>query len=175
MPVLVLGHAKKISQKIETESVLNRLYYWQGKKVARDQGHTRDYALNELGEIVMLNIQTRKMETVAIVSVSGQIVVGETDSLFTIVQSLDDVRAVILDLAGVSIIDASGLGILLKLRERAQAKGIRFELMNVGKWVNKVLKVVCLDSVFNVTSGVESFPMTANQRRTAMPRLASCA
>ena len=123
----------------------------------------------------MLNIQTKKMETVAIVSVRGQIVVGETDSLFNAVQSLDGVRAVILDLAGVSIVDASGLGVLLKLRERAQAKGIRFELMNVGKWVSKVLKVVCLDTVFNVTSTVESFPMTANQRRMTMPRLASCA
>ena len=123
----------------------------------------------------MLNIQTRKMETVAIVSVSGQIVVGETDILFAAVQSLDDVRAVILDLSGVNIVDASGLGVLLKLRERAQAKGIRFELMNVGKWVSKVLKVVCLDSVFHVTSAVESFPLAANHRRAAMPRLASCA
>ena len=123
----------------------------------------------------MLNIQTKKMETVAIVSVRGQIVVGETDSLLTAVQSLDGVRAVILDLAGVNIVDASGLGVLLKLRERAQAKGIRFELMNVGKWVSNVLKVVCLDTVFNVTSAVESFPVAANHRRTAMPRLASCA
>ena len=123
----------------------------------------------------MLNIQTRKMENVAIVSVRGQIVIGETDSLFTIVQSLDDVRAVILDLAGVNLVDACGLGVLLKLRERAQAKGIRFELMNLNKWVSKVLKVVRLDSVFHVTATVESFPMSANQRRTAIPRLASCA
>ncbi|HEV7747788.1 MAG TPA: STAS domain-containing protein [Pyrinomonadaceae bacterium] len=123
----------------------------------------------------MLNIQTKKMETVAIVSVSGQIVVGETDGLFTAVQSLEDVRAVILDLAGVNIVDAGGVGVLLKLRERAQAKGIRFELMNVGKWVSKVLKVVCLDSVFHVTSAVESFPVTARHRPAAMPRLASCA
>jgi anti-anti-sigma factor len=115
------------------------------------------------------------METVAIVSVRGQIVIGETDSLFTIVQSLNDVRAVILDLAGVDIVDASGLGVLLKLRERAQANGIRFELMNVGKWVSKVLKIARLDSVFHVTSAVESFPMSANHRRAAMPRLASCA
>lgn len=166
---------KKILQKIETESVLSRLYYWQGKKVARDQGTHAHYALNELGESVMLNIQTKKMETVAIVSVRGQIVVGETESLFTAVQSLDDVRAVILDLAGVSIVDAGGVGVLLKLREHARTKGIRFELMNVGKWVSTVLKVVCLDSVFNVTSTVESFPLAARQRQTAMPRMASCA
>ena len=123
----------------------------------------------------MLKVHTKKLETVAILSLRGQIVTGETESLRTAVQSLAGVRAVILDLAHVNTVDAGGLGALLALRERVQAAGSSFELMNVSKWVSRVLQVARLDSVFQVASAVEFFPTGSNHRRAAMPRLASCA
>ena len=95
----------------------------------------------------MLKVHTKKLETVAILSLRGQIVTGETESLRTAVQSLAGVRAVILDLAHVNTVDAGGLGALLALRERVQAAGSSFELMNVSKWVSRVLQVARLDSV----------------------------
>jgi anti-anti-sigma factor len=123
----------------------------------------------------MLKVHTKKFETVAILSLRGQIVTGETESLRTAVQSLAGVRAVILDLAHVNMVDAGGLGALLALRERVQAAGSSFELMNVSKWVSRVLQVARLDSVFQVASTVEFFPAGSHHRRAAMPRLASCA
>ena len=123
----------------------------------------------------MLKVHTKKLETVAILSLRGQIVTGETESLRTAVQSLAGVSAVILDLAHVNTVDAGGLGTLLALRERVQAEGSSFELMNVSKWVSRVLQVARLDSVFQVASTVEFFPAGSLHRRAAMPRLASCA
>lgn len=123
----------------------------------------------------MLKVNTKKLETVAILSIRGQIVIGETDSLRTAVQSLSNVRTVILDLAQVNTVDACGLGVLLELREYTQTQGIRFELMNLSKWVSRILHVVRLDTVFPVTSAVEFFPAGAHQQRAAMPRLVSCA
>ena len=123
----------------------------------------------------MLKVQTKNLEAVAILSLSGQIVTGETESLTTAVRSVRGVRAVILDLTQVDIIDAGGLGVLLQLRERAQTEEISFKLMNASKWVSRVLQVSHLDSVFQVASTVEIFPAGSQQRRAAMPRLASCA
>lgn len=123
----------------------------------------------------MLQVNTKKLETVAILSVRGQIVIGETDSLRFAVQSLGDVRTVILDLAQVNIVDACGLGVLLELRAYTEAAGIRFELMNLSKWVSRTLHVVGLDTVFPVASAVEFFPAGSHHRQASMPRLASCA
>lgn len=123
----------------------------------------------------MLKVETKKSESVAIVSLRGEIVRAEVENLRAAVQSLSDVRAVVLDLAGVSTVDAGGLGVLLELREQARARGIALELTNVSKWVGKVLQLVRLDSVFRVASVVEFFPAGAQNRRVASPQLASCA
>jgi anti-anti-sigma factor len=123
----------------------------------------------------MLKVHSENLETVAILRLQGQFVTGETDSLSTAVQSLGQVKTVILDLAQVNIVDAAGLGLLLSLREQAQARGMRFELMNVGKWVSRVLQIAHLDSVFQIATAVEFFPASVRHRRAEMPRLASCA
>ena len=123
----------------------------------------------------MLRVDTKKLETVAILSLHGRIVNGETESLRTAVDSLGGVRTVILDLADVNMVDAGGLGLLLTLRERVQTQGIGFQLMNISKWVSRVLQVSHLDSVFQIASAVEFFPASSHHRRAAMPRLASCA
>jgi len=122
----------------------------------------------------MLKVQAKNLGTVAVLCLQGQIVTGETEILRNAVQSQSEVSVVILDLARVTTIDAGGLGVMLALREHVESKGIRFELMNVTKWVSRVLEVTCLNSVFQVTSGVEFFPPVSSSRR-ASAALASCA
>jgi anti-anti-sigma factor len=125
--------------------------------------------------MVMLKVHAKNLGTVAVLCLQGQIVNGETEILRDAVHSLPEVSAVILDLGRVTAVDAGGLGVLLELREQAESKGIRFELMNVTKWVSKVLEVTRLDSVFQITSGVEFFPTVSQSRRESVTRLASCA
>ena len=132
-------------------------------------------ALIRVRELVMLKVHAKKLGSVAIVCLQGRIVNGETTALRKAVDSQSDVGAVVLDLARVSTIDAGGLGVMLELREQAESKGIRFELMNVTKLVSRVLEVTRLDSVFEVTSGVEFFPAVSHSRRASMAELASCA
>ena len=123
----------------------------------------------------MLKVRAKNLESVTILFLQGQIVTGETETLRSVVQSLCDTRPVLLDLALVSKIDAHGLGVLLELREQAQTKGIRFELMNVSKFLRGVLEMTRLDSVFQITSGVEFFPGVAAERRQSITSLRSCA
>jgi anti-anti-sigma factor len=123
----------------------------------------------------MLKVNAKNMGAVAVLCLQGRIVNGETENLRNAVHSLSEVSVVILDLARVTIVDAHGLGVLLELRQQAEAKGIRFELMNLTTWVSRVLAVSRLDSVFQITSGVEFFPAVSRNRRASVAALASCA
>jgi anti-anti-sigma factor len=133
------------------------------------------FRVNRVKEIVMLKVNAKKLDTVAVLCLQGQIVHGETEILRHAVQSLSNVSAVKLDLARVTTVDARGLGVMLALREQAESKGIRFELMNVTKWVRRVLELTRLDSVFQITSAVEFFPTVSRSQRANAMRLASCA
>ena len=123
----------------------------------------------------MLNVDTKNLGNVTILCLQGQIVIGGTETLRNSVHSLSEVNAVILDLARVATIDAHGLGVMLTLREQTQAKGMRFELMNVSKQLGRVLEITRLDTVFEITSGVEFFPEVSRDRRQTVSHLASCA
>ena len=123
----------------------------------------------------MLKVHARNLGNVAFLCMQGQIVNGETETLRKAVYSQSHVSTVVLDLARVSIVDAGGLSVMLQLREQVQAKGIGFKLMNVSKLVGSVLEVTRLDSVFEVTSGVEFFPAVSRRQPASAMRFASCA
>ena len=127
----------------------------------------------------MLKVHAKKLGTVAILCLQGRIVNGETEILRNALQSVSEASAVIIDLARVTTVDARGLGVMLELREQAESKGIRFELMNVTKLVSRVLEVTRLDSVFQITAGVDFFPTASRSRRAALAAhgtaFASCA
>lgn len=123
----------------------------------------------------MLKVRAKNLETVTILFLQGQIVTGETDTLRSVVQSLRDTRAVLIDLALVSKIDAHGLGVMLEMRELMEARGIRFELMRIRRPLTRVLEMTHLDSVFETTSGVEFFPAVSPRRRMQFEALKSCA
>jgi len=120
----------------------------------------------------MLKVHTKNLGNVSVLALQGRIIKGETASLRDAVRSQSKVNAVVLDLARVSAVDASGLGVLLELRKQTEAKGIRFRLMNVSNFVNRILEITRLDSVFEVTSGVEVAPAIS---RAVPLELARCA
>jgi anti-anti-sigma factor len=105
--------------------------------------------------------------------------IGETEILrnavLSLSEALSDVSALIFDLGQVTTIDAHGLGVLLALREQLEARGIHLELMNVTKWVSRVLELTRLDTVFRITAAVEYLPAVSQSRRAAVRPFASCA
>ncbi len=122
----------------------------------------------------MLKVHTRNLGNVAVVSLQGRIVNGETASLRKLVDSHLDSGAVVLDLAHVSTIDASGLGLMLSLRKQAETKGVGLKLMNVSKFVRQVFEITRLDTVFEVIPRVEPLP-AMSQARSARVEWAACA
>ncbi len=100
---------------------------------------------------------------------------GEKASLRQAMDSQLRTSVVVLDLGRVTAIDASGLGLMLELRQQAESRGMRFKLMNVTKLVSQVLAVTRLDSVFEITSGVELLPAISRARPAGAMEFARCA
>ena len=123
----------------------------------------------------MLKVHARNLGNVAVLCLQGRIVNGESEVLRNAAHFQSEVSTVILDLARVSAVDAGGLGLMLEMREQIQSNGVSFKLMNVTKFVRKVLEVTHLDSVFEITSAVEFFPAVSHNRRAPVGAFASCA
>jgi anti-anti-sigma factor len=100
----------------------------------------------------MLKVQAKKIGTVTVLCLRGRVVRGELAELRAAVNSQSGSTAVVLDFAGVSMIDAGGLGAMLELREQTRTKDIEFKLMNVPKFVGWVFEVTSLNSVFEIMS-----------------------
>ena len=123
----------------------------------------------------MLKIHAKNLETVVVLRLEGQIVNGETELLRNALNSVSEKSAVILDLARVTTVDAHGLGVMLELRKRMLEQGICFQLMNVSKPMSRVLEITRLNTVFQITSGVEFFPAISRGQQARMTALKSCA
>ena len=123
----------------------------------------------------MLKVHAKNLGTATVLCLQGHIVIGDTETLRNVVQSLSETSSVILDLTRVTTVDAHGLGVMLELREQMLERGIRFELMNVSKPMSRVLEITRLDSVFQITSGVEFFPSVSRDSRARVAALRPCA
>lgn len=123
----------------------------------------------------MLKVHAKRLGTIVVLRLRGRMVNGETETLRTAVHALSAKSAVILDLARVTTVDAHGLGMMLELREQTEAKGVRFELMNLTKWVSSVLKLTRLDTVFRINNGIEFFPAVSHGEKASLSALRSCA
>ena len=93
----------------------------------------------------MLNLKVQENEEAVVLHCNGALVRGEeTNLLCTAVHHHG--RNVILDLSGVTSIDAGGIGALIAL----QSAGIYLQLENPTKTVREVLRVTGMDSVFEI-------------------------
>jgi anti-anti-sigma factor len=116
----------------------------------------------------MLNVQTKNLGAVAILSAEGQVVIGQTEILRDAVEALAPINSLILDLSHVTIIDAHGLGVMLQLRQQLLAEGVSFELINVSKYLSRIFEITRLNSVFQINSSVEIFPRLVYPQRTSV-------
>ena len=117
----------------------------------------------------MLKVNVKNLGNIAVLSLQGPIVHGETAVLRNAIQSLSGISAVKLDLAEVAMIDAGGLGALLEIREHAESKAIRFELLNVNKQIARVFHITRLDTVFDIAPSVRLFAVAPPKRRYPAP------
>jgi anti-anti-sigma factor len=113
----------------------------------------------------MLTVSVENLGDGVILRCVGRIVRGDENAILCSAAAQFG-RSVVLDLAGVDVIDASGIGLLISL----QAAGIYLKLMNPSKPVRETLKITHVDSILEIC---ESQPVANREGENAAGRRAS--
>ena len=105
-----------------------------------------------------LSLETRVTEGVTVISCKGRIAYGiEADALSgEIAELAPQARRVVIDLSGVEMIDAAGLGALISVALAAQASQCSVKLVAPSNLIRQLLGLTKLTSVFEVHPTLEA-------------------
>jgi anti-sigma B factor antagonist len=105
-------------------------------------------------EVAMTNnITNKEIDGISVVSYDGRIVLGpESSALRERVKSLlaEGKKKIVLNMANVTYIDSSGLGMLVALHVSARSQAAEVHLSNLGEKFHDVLQLTRLLTVFSV-------------------------
>ena len=113
------------------------------------------------------NISTKRIGDVSVVALKGRILLGEeSNSLRERVQSLIcEGRKIVLNMANVTYIDSTGLGILVAAHVSAKKQGTALHLSDLGNKFHDLLQLTRLLTVFSVyateAEAISSFEVLA--------------
>ena len=118
----------------------------------------------DLGTTFRHNLSALKLTTkddgqVTILTVDGDLVIGESETLFkkTVTRLIEEGRVnLLVDLRAVGFLDSSGLGALVRAMTMSQKEGGQAKLLGAGPQVRKLLEMTKLDSVFENYTDMES-------------------
>jgi anti-sigma B factor antagonist len=105
-----------------------------------------------------MHLTTRDDGRVTILTVSGDLVIGDPESAFkkTVTGLLEEGKVYFLvDLKDVGFLDSSGLGALVRALTTSQREGGQTKLLHAGPQVRKLLEMTKLDSVFELHDDLE--------------------
>jgi anti-sigma B factor antagonist len=100
-----------------------------------------------------MQLEIRGDGRVTILTVRGDLVIGEPESAFkkTVIRLLEEGNIYLLvDLKEVGFLDSSGLGALVRALTNSQKEGGETKLLHAGPQVKKLLEMTKLDSVFEI-------------------------
>ena len=100
----------------------------------------------------MLNVTVHSLGELTIFRCTGRITFGYANTLLNAISKWPSRRVVVLDLAGVTQIDAAGIGTLVSVRKHAEASGVALKLMNLTPRVEDLLELTRVRSTFAICS-----------------------
>ena len=107
----------------------------------------------------ILDLSTREDGRVTIVTVGGDLVIGDAEAAFkkAVARLIEEGRThLLVDLHDVRFVDSSGLGALVRAMTTTQREGGQTKLVGVGPQIRKLLELTRLDSVFEIHDDVEA-------------------
>jgi anti-sigma B factor antagonist len=113
-----------------------------------------------------LSVESRVMEEFAVISCKGRIVYGIEAAALSgeIAELAPQTRRVVIDLSGVEMIDAAGLGELVSVAVAAQASGCSIILAAPCNFIRQLLELTNLTSVFEVHPTLEAASVALHGR-----------
>ena len=105
----------------------------------------------------MLKTTIQTLGDATIFRCEGKIVFPDADTLRIAVSTHSRIRLAVLDLSGINVIDAAGLGILASLRAWSRSTGTSLKLMNVNPRIEHLLELTHLRPLFEICSVRDMF------------------
>ncbi|HUM02220.1 MAG TPA: STAS domain-containing protein [Thermoanaerobaculia bacterium] len=98
-----------------------------------------------------MELSIREDGRVTIVSVSGDLVIGDSEAAFKkeILRLLEQGKVdLLIDCTALRVVDSTGLGALVRAMTTSQNEGGQTKLLKVGPQLKRLLELTRLDSVF---------------------------
>jgi len=116
-----------------------------------------------------LSLETRVTEGIAVIRCKGRIAYGIEAAALSgkIAELAHQTLRVVIDLSGVEMIDAAGLGDLVSVAVAAQATGCSITLAAPGNFIRRVLTLTNLTSVFEVYPTLDAAILAFNGQEAA--------
>ena len=110
-----------------------------------------------------LSLETRVTEDMTVICCKGRIAYGIAASALSdgIVELAPRTSRVVIDLSGVDMIDAAGLGALISVALRAQATQCSVKLAAPGNLIRQLLELTQLTAVFEVHPTLDAATMAS--------------
>src|SRR5437016_5683698 len=117
-----------------------------------------------------LSLETRVAEDVTVICCKGRIAYGAEAAVLSgeIAELAPQTRRVVIDLSGVEMIDAAGLGELVSVAVAAQASGCSITLAAPGDFIRRVLTLTNLTSVCEVYPTLDAAILAFNGQVAAV-------
>ena len=95
------------------------------------------------------SVEVEQQDETAYVRVNGELDIQTAPQL---AEALDGVNSVVVvDLSGVTFIDSTALGVLVRAHHEAEAKGHQLVLARPTPMARRVLDITALDTVLHIT------------------------
>jgi anti-anti-sigma factor len=96
-------------------------------------------------------LESTGSDGVCVLRVEGEVDLAVADEFLDRMRAcLIDAEAIQLDLQGLSFIDSSGLGALVRMRKEAAASSQRFSLVNLTAATDRLLRITGLHDAFDI-------------------------
>jgi anti-anti-sigma factor len=106
---------------------------------------------------MLFRIESEPTTGAVILRCQGALVHGGPSTMLLHAGEKHGAQSLVVDLTGVSSVDASGLGALVGLERWARRTGVRVRLLNPSKYVRELLRLTRLERVLEIMpSGQES-------------------
>lgn len=106
-----------------------------------------------------MNLDVRDDGRVTIISVEGDLVIGESETVFkrAVTRLIEEGKVqILIDCTRLRTVDSSGLGALVRTLTTSQDEGGQTKLLGVGPRLQKLLELTSLSSVFEMHADRES-------------------
>jgi len=109
-------------------------------------------------KVTVMQTKLRSKDGFDVLELSGEIDLHYSPSLREkILTSLNDGKALLIDMAGVSYIDSSGIASLVEGFQTAKSNKLAYGLLSISEPALQVLTLTRLDRVFSLYDSVEQF------------------